>query len=113
MNRFRLIAGLCVVAVLSSVAAIGQQLVSPAVAPIPPALLSATKVFISNAGADSGLFPHPFTGDPDRVYNQFYANVVSWGRYQLVATPAEADLIFEVQLTAKRITSDKALPTQK
>ena len=71
-----------------------------AAAPIPPQLFDAKKVFISNAGADSGLFPHPFTGDPDRAYNEFYADVVSWGRYQLVSTPDDADLVFEVQLTA-------------
>jgi hypothetical protein len=69
-------------------------------APVPPQLLNAKKVFISNAGADSGLFPHPFSGDPDRAYNEFYAGVVSWGRYQLVASPEEADLVFELQLTA-------------
>jgi hypothetical protein len=68
--------------------------------PIPPLLLSAKKIFISNAGSDSGLFPHPFSGDPDRTYNEFYANVESWGRYQVVASPAQADLVFELQLTA-------------
>jgi hypothetical protein len=89
-------------AALSCVPAIiAQQPASPlAVAPVPPQLLSAKTVFISNAGADSGLFPHPFTGDQDRAYNQFYADVESWGRYELVSSPAEADLIFELQLTA-------------
>jgi len=69
-------------------------------APVPPALLNAKTVFISNAGADSGLFPHPFSGDPDRPYNQFYAAMQSWGRYQLVADPSEADIVFELQLIA-------------
>jgi hypothetical protein len=71
-----------------------------AIAPVPSLLSNARKVFISNAGADSGLFPHPFMGDPDRGYNEFYAGVVSWGRYQVVATPAEADLVFELRLMA-------------
>jgi hypothetical protein len=62
--------------------------------------LNAKKVFLSNAGADSGLFPHPFTGDPDRAHNEFYAGVVSWGRYELVTSPAEADLVFEIRLMA-------------
>ncbi len=52
---------------------------SPLLAPVPPALLNAKTVFVSNAGADSGLFPHPFSGDPDRPYNQFYAAMQSWG----------------------------------
>jgi hypothetical protein len=99
MMRVRLI-GLCGVAVLSGVFAAGQEPVTPASAPVPALLLNAKKIFISNAGADSGLFPHPFSGDPDRAYNQFYANVESWGRYQFVAAPAEADLVFELQLTA-------------
>jgi hypothetical protein len=54
-------------------------------APVPPALLNAKTFFLSNAGADGGLFPHPFSGDPDRAYNEFYAGVQSWGRCQLVA----------------------------
>jgi hypothetical protein len=100
MIRFGLIRGFVLVALLSGVFAVGQEPVTPASAPVPSSLLSAKKVFISNAGADSGLFPHPFSGDPDRAYNEFYANVSSWGRYGLVATPSEADLVFELQLSA-------------
>jgi hypothetical protein len=69
-------------------------------APVPPALLNAKTVFISNAGADSGLFPHPFSGDPDRPYNEFYAAVHEWGRYQIVGDPSEADIVFELHLVA-------------
>ncbi len=69
-------------------------------APVPPALLNAKTVFISNAGADSGLFPHPFSGDPDRPYNQFYAGIQSWGHYQIVGDPSEADIVLELQLIA-------------
>ena len=97
---FRLIACLSVVAFLCGSAAVGQEPVTPASAPVPSLLLNAKKVFISNAGADSGLFPHPLSGDPARAYNAFYANVSSWGRYGLVATPSEADLVFELQLSA-------------
>ncbi len=98
--RFCWIALVCGVVPFLGVVASGQQTVPPALAPIPPGLLNAKTVFISNAGADSGLFPHPFNGDPDRAYNQFYADVVSWGRYQLVTSPDRADLVFELQLTA-------------
>ena len=69
-------------------------------APVPPALLNAKTVFISNAGADSGLFPHPFSGDPDRPYNEFFANIQAWSRYQIVTDPSEADLVFELRLIA-------------
>jgi hypothetical protein len=69
-------------------------------APVPPAIFSARKVFLSNAGSDSGLFPHPFTGTQDRAYNQFYAAMQKWGRYELVSDPDQADLVFELRLTA-------------
>jgi hypothetical protein len=100
MIRFGLIRGLVLVVLLPGAFAVGQEPVTPASAPVPLLLLNAKKVFISNAGADSGLFPHPFSGDPDRAYNQFYADVSSWGRYEIVATPAQADLVFELQLSA-------------
>lgn len=69
-------------------------------APVPTALLNAKKVFLSNGGADSGLFPHPFSGDPDRPYNAFYSALKDWNRYELVRDPADADVVFELQLTA-------------
>jgi len=80
----------------------GAQAPAPAMplALVPPALLKAKTVFISNAGADSGLFPHPFSGDPDRAYNEFYEGIQSWGRYQLVSDPSEADVVFELRLMA-------------
>jgi hypothetical protein len=69
-------------------------------APIPAFLLTGKTVFVSNAGADSGLFPEPFTGDPDRGYAEFYAALKSWGRFTLVDDPATADLVFQLQLQA-------------
>lgn len=77
-----------------------QQVDSAAapVAPVPPAIFAEKMIFISNAGADSGLFPHPFSGSQDRLYNQFYAAMQQWGRYALVSDPDEADLVFEVRL---------------
>ena len=73
---------------------------APALAPVPPTIVAAKKVFVSNAGADSGLFPHPFSGRPDRAYNEFYAAMQGWGRFELVGDPGEADLVLELQLTA-------------
>lgn len=101
MRSFVSLLPLSVLTTVISVAVSAQVQQAPApIAPIPPLLSSAKTAFISNAGADSGLFPHPFSGDPDRPYNEFYADFVSWGRYQLVASPAQADLVFELQLTA-------------
>jgi hypothetical protein len=86
------------VALLSVISASAQQVPDPPAAPVPPAIFTAKKVFVSNAGGDSGLFPHPFSGSPDRAYNQFYAAVQELGRYDLVTDPEEADLVFELQL---------------
>ncbi|HMD08143.1 MAG TPA: hypothetical protein VKH63_11445 [Candidatus Acidoferrum sp.] len=100
LTRTRFLQLLC--AALLFAVATGAQAPPPplSLAPVPPTLLNAKTVFVSNAGADSGLFPHPFSGDPDRPYNQFYAAMQSWGRYQLVADPSEADVVFELQLIA-------------
>jgi hypothetical protein len=71
-----------------------------AAAPVPGKMYHAKRAFVSNAGSDSGLFPHPFSGDPDRGYNEFYADVQAMQRFELVNDPAMADLVLELQLTA-------------
>ncbi|HEY9125584.1 MAG TPA: hypothetical protein VIM62_00575 [Acidobacteriaceae bacterium] len=67
---------------------------------IPAALLSAKTIFLSNAGADSGLFPQPFSGDPNRGYEELYEMLKSAGQHQLVEDPSQADLVLELQLVA-------------
>jgi hypothetical protein len=69
-------------------------------APVPPALLAARNVFISNAGADSGLFPEPFSGDENRGYSEFYSSLKSSGAFSIVSDPSEADLVLELRLIA-------------
>ena len=73
--------------------------VLPQPAPIPAKLLGKT-VFLSNAGADSGLFPSPFSGGPSRAYDYLYAALKRDGTYTLVNDPAQADLVFEIRVTA-------------
>jgi hypothetical protein len=63
-------------------------------------------VFISNGVADSGFFPHPFSGSQDRVYNKFYAAMQNLGRYELVGDPDEADLVFELRLLAPSVPAN-------
>ncbi|MGA9979038.1 MAG: hypothetical protein WBQ08_10460 [Candidatus Sulfotelmatobacter sp.] len=76
-----------------------QEPSAPSAAPVPTRIASAKKAFISNAGeqrnSSGDLY---FSGGPDRVYNQFYANMKDWGRYELVPDPADADLVLEIRL---------------
>jgi hypothetical protein len=69
-------------------------------APIPPAIPAAKSIFISNGGADSGLFPEPFSGDSSRAYNQLFATLLSTGQFHLVNDPSNADLVLEIGLVA-------------
>jgi hypothetical protein len=68
--------------------------------PVPPALAAARNVFISNAGADSGLFPAPFSGDANRGYAEFYNGLKSSGAFSIVSDPSDADLVLELRLIA-------------
>ena len=87
-----------------------QPTISPMpTAPVPSSILNAKKVFISNAGLDMislDLFRR--LGDPDRSYNQFYTAVKDWGRYELVSSPAEAELVFEFQATSPIVNCEGA-----
>lgn len=66
-------------------------------APVPSTIAAAKKVFISNA---SGSSLPAYFGGPDRAYNEFYAAMKGWGRYELVAAPYDADLILEISFTS-------------
>jgi hypothetical protein len=75
--------------------ALPAQEASPSPAPIPAQIASAHAVFVSNGGG-SNYFTI-YSGGPDRAYNTFYADLQTAGRYQLVGSPSEADLIFEIR----------------
>lgn len=71
-------------------------------APIPAPIQSAQKIFIANAGMDAfSLQAFEELGlngaDP---YNSLYAAVKSWPKYELVNSPADADLVLEIRYTA-------------
>jgi hypothetical protein len=98
MLRYRFVLLSFVVLLASALQA--QQ--APGGAPVPAPLLTGRSVFVSNAGADSGLFPHPFSGDTSRPYNALYAALAADGTFSLKSSPAEADLVFEIQLMAPK-----------
>jgi hypothetical protein len=89
------------VMLFSALAMFAQEAKPVAAAPVPSQITSAKKVFVSNAGVDA-IVLNTFRrlGDPDRPYNQFYAAMKEWGRYELVSSPADADLVYEIRFTA-------------
>jgi hypothetical protein len=76
-----------------------QQAKATPTAPVPAQILAAKKVFISYAG-------NPM-GEPYQPYDQFYAALKSWGRYELVTAPSDADLVFEIRFTALALEGNK------
>lgn len=78
-------------------------------APVPVQIISSNKVFISNAGVDgTTLAAVTKAGDPDQPYDEFYAAMKTWGRYELAAAPVDADLVFEIRFTAPMTDCGKA-----
>lgn len=71
---------------------------TPTAAPIPPQITQAKTIFISNGGADS--FFTLYSGGLNRAYNNLYAELKHWGKYRIVTSPAQADLILEVRSLA-------------
>jgi len=74
-------------------------------APIPAPILTAQKVFVANGGMDAvSLQEFRRLGLSDNEpYNSFYAAMKSWGRYQLVESPADADLVLALRFTAPQL----------
>lgn len=73
----------------------GQQTHRPA--PVPNQILNAKRVFIANAPPTHIDFSQTiYSGGRYRAYDEFYAAMKSWGTFQLVDAPRNADLVFEV-----------------
>ncbi|HXY23134.1 MAG TPA: hypothetical protein VEI73_00660 [Candidatus Acidoferrum sp.] len=85
-----------------------QQSKQTTPAPVPALIEEAKKVFIANGGGDESLY----SGGPDRLYNEFYAAMKSWGRYELVGSPAEADLVIEIRLIVFQPSRSEAFGDQ-
>src|SRR5579871_6527621 len=85
--------------VFVTVPALPGQSQSPPIA-IPAAILNAKSVFVSNGGSDAGLFPEPFSGDPNRPYFSLVGGLQHLQKYDLAADPSDADLVMEIHLIA-------------
>ncbi len=78
-----------------------QQTSTAVPAPVPPQITSARTIFISNGGGPN--YFNAFTGGADRGYSQLYAALQQWNRYQIVDSPSQADLIFEIHAVAPAV----------
>src|SRR6266446_4064551 len=54
------------------------------VAPLPAVIVNAKRIFLSNGGGSN------------LAYDAFYAKMKAWGKYDVVGSPDEADLIVEL-----------------
>jgi hypothetical protein len=100
----------CFALALWPLGAVGQShLLPPPPPPVPtstqpasPAVIArvtaAKTIFLSNAGANDS-FNNEITGGPNVAYNELYAALQQWGYFQLVDSPAHADLIFQIRGT--------------
>jgi hypothetical protein len=70
---------------------------------VPPQIAAARKVFVANVPGEN--LPKAL-GVPERTYNEFYAAMKSSGGYELVSSPADADLIFEVSFVSTVSVTD-------
>lgn len=96
--------------VLMAANSIGAQQAPPA-APIPSPILSAHTVFLANGGMDatSMAYFRALQMSDAEPYDSFYVAMQSWGRYQLAAAPAGADVVMQLSVTAEGCGSGTAL----
>ncbi len=79
----------------SAVYGLAQQPVTTPPGPVPPAILAANKLFISNSGASSELY----SGGPNRAYNQLFTDLQASRFFEMVGDPSDADLVLELQIS--------------
>jgi hypothetical protein len=67
------------------------QQTTPA-APVPSQIQQAQTIFLTNSGSDPN-----FPIDATKAYNDIYAALQTWGRYKLVNSLDQADLVFQLK----------------
>jgi hypothetical protein len=111
-RRFRSVAVLLLVCLLPAF-----SVAQPSAAPLPTQLAAGKRVFVSNLGGECQNFNSPGlnfgTGQPLRhgqvsaavgsAYDGLYAALKDWGRFELVLTPADADLVFQIHVLCPSI----------
>jgi hypothetical protein len=84
----RKVAALCFLMSVYAFAGKSRKDVPPA--PLPAVIVNAHKVFLTNGGGS------------DLAYDAFYSEMKKWGKYQIVGSPDEADLIVELGYRIER-----------
>ena len=80
MRKLAIALGLAV----SLTALYGKTRKDIAPAPLPQAIVTAHKVFLSNGGGS------------DLAFDAFYSEMKNWGKYQIVGSPDQAELVIEL-----------------
>jgi hypothetical protein len=102
VEPMRIVEGLlCVaLAIAPAVPVLHAQQTSPGT----PDAQTPEKAFITNGGGDFGLNPKNVVEGAvaERAYNEFFAGMKNWGRYEIVANPARADWVFEISVNNRQ-----------
>jgi hypothetical protein len=85
----RLLIVLCLFCVPGIASAKTRKDIPPA--PLPEEIVKAQKVFLSNGGGS------------DLAYDAFYQQMKSWGKYEIVGSPEQADLIVELSYEVENL----------
>ncbi len=104
MLRAKLLPGFWL-AVCLSIPLHAQQ--PPPPGPTPAQILTAKRAFIANAPpqkADTGARPVVYSGGPYRAYDEFYDAMKNWGKFELVSSPGEADIVLQIRYDQLPIT---------
>ena len=74
---------------------LAQQPATTPAGPVPPAILAAKKIFLSNSGISSTVY----SGGQNRAYNQFYEALQGSGFFEMAGDPSDADLVLELRFS--------------
>jgi hypothetical protein len=85
----------------TTILAKAQRTASVASALPPPQITASHTIFISNGGGTN--YFNAFTGGADRGYSQLFTALQQWNHYQIVQSPSQADLIFEIHAIAPAV----------
>ncbi len=87
----------CALPVCAQLRSSAAKGVNTLAAPVPTPLLNGKRAFISYELGDVTAFPSAYSGGPERAYNEFFAQMKAWGRFELVLDPAQADVVFAIR----------------